>query len=93
MPQPEAKQTRRERLDALRVELEAVIFRPAPVDDEAPAALRPTDLAALSKEYRAVLTEIDAVPTKEGSPADEIAERRARRRAAAPRTARAEGSS
>ena len=43
------------------------------------------DLASLSREYRAVMAEIDALapPEKKGDAVDEIAERRAARRAGA----------
>lgn len=51
------------------------------------------DIAALTLRLTDVLSQIDAMPTSEQvSPADEIAKRRAaRRRARAPRKARAKG--
>lgn len=76
--------TRRERLEALRDSLQAVM------DEEGVGA---RDFAALSREYRATLAELDALPAaKEVSAADEIAERRARRQANAHRSTRTAGS-
>lgn len=72
--------TRRGRLIALRDSLEAVMNE----------GVGPRDMAAISREYRAVMAELDALPsTQEVSAADEIAERRSRRRAGSAGTARA----
>lgn len=68
--------TRRERLEALRDTQERAIT-------SGDVAIR--DFAALSREYRATLADLAALPEmKEASAADEIAERRRRRRAAKP---------
>lgn len=71
--------SRRERLEALRSQLEAALAGEVPH----------RELAALSREYRACLAELDALPAvKEVSAADEIAERRRARKAGANRKAR-----
>lgn len=68
-----AEPSRRDRLEALRSQLELAL------QDEVPHR----ELAALSREYRACLADLAALPeTKEVSAADEIAERRSRRRQA-----------
>lgn len=53
------------------------------------------DLAALSRQLADVVAQIDALdpPKTEVSPADEVAQRRARRRAGAKSSARAQNSS
>ena len=53
------------------------------------------DLAALSRQLTDVVAQIDALdpPKTETSPADEVAQRRARRRAGAKSSARAQNSS
>lgn len=80
--QPEETASRRDRLLALRGRLEQSLQMEIPV----------RELAAISREYRACLADIAALPdAQEVSVADEIAERRARRRAASSRDARAEG--
>ena len=77
-----AEPSRRDRLIALRGRLESAL--------SGEIAVR--DFAALSREYRACLADLAALPdAQEVSVADEIAERRARRRAGASRQARAEG--
>lgn len=81
MQQQQRQPSRLERLEALRDSLEAALG----------SDIGARDLASVSREYRAVLADIEAIPAKGGSPADEIAERRARRRAAASGAARAEG--
>ena len=43
----------------------------------------PKEVAALNRELRAVLDDLDKVPAQKGSTVDEIAKRRADRRAAA----------
>ena len=76
-------ESRRERLEALRDSLADLIAD----------GVGARDFAALSREYRATLAELDALPAaKEVSAADEIAERRARRQANANRSTRAAGS-
>lgn len=65
-------QTRRERLEQLRNAQAEVL---------ASGEVAARDFAALSREYRATLAELDALPTaQEVSAADEIAQRRAARR-------------
>ena len=76
-------ESRRERLEALRDSLADLIAD----------GVGARDFAALSREYRATLAELDALPAaKEVSAADDIAERRARRQANANRSTRAAGS-
>ena len=80
---PAATASRRERLEALRDSLADLIAE----------GVGARDFAALSREYRATLAELDALPAaKEVSAADEIAERRARRQANAHRSTRTAGS-
>lgn len=77
--QPEGIASRRERLSELRDSLHAALFG---------GEIAVREYAALSKEYRAVLAELDALPnSEEVSVADEIAQRRANRRTGAPRQA------
>lgn len=67
--------SRLDRLKALRSIAEAALA----------AALPAREIAAISKEYRALLAEIEkleASATKAGDPVDEIAARRAARRSA-----------
>lgn len=71
--------TRRARLVILRDRLEDVLAGEIPV----------RDFAALSREYRACLADLAALPdAREVSAADEIAERRAQRKAGPNRQAR-----
>lgn len=71
--------TRRARLEALRDQLAEMLA------GEIPAR----EMAAMSREYRACLAELDALPVaKEVSAADEIAERRRARKASANRKTR-----
>ena len=66
--------THREALEALRDTLTAEL------DSD---LCRPQDAAALSRELRAVWSEIEALPSADSkAPADEIAKRRERRRRA-----------
>ena len=61
----------RARLEALRGRLEAVLNDP----DTAPR-----DLAAVSREYRQTIAKLSALaPAAQGSPLDEIAQRRKKR--------------
>jgi hypothetical protein len=71
--QPEGTASRLERLTTLRASIEATLAGDVPV----------RDFAALSREYRAVLAEIAelAPPEQKGDAVDEIAQRRAARRA------------
>lgn len=73
--QPAATESRLDRLVRLRGNLEAVLNEGVPV----------RDFATLSREYRAVLADIDtlAEPEKKGDAVDEIAQRRAARRSGA----------
>jgi len=73
--------SRLDRLEALRTSLEAVLAGYVPM----------RDFAALSREYRAVLAEIDELTPseREGDVVDEIAQRRNARRQAAQGKARA----
>ena len=72
---------RLDRLGTVRDQLAAAMAGDVPVRDR----------AAVSREYRAVLAEIDelAPPTQKGDAVDEIAQRRNARRSAAPGKARA----
>ena len=80
--QPE--ETRRDRLERLRDRLEGALSGEVPV----------RDFAALSREYRACLADIAALPdVREVSIADEIAERRRKRQAGANVQSRAQHSS
>lgn len=83
--QPAATGSRLNRLLALRASIEATL--------EGEVSTR--DFAALSREYRAVLAEIDelAPPKQEVDAVDEIAQRRSARRKPAPGKARAKRSS
>lgn len=76
--QPDA--SRLERLMLVRDQLSAVLAGEVPARDR----------AAVSREYRAVLAEIDelAPPTQKGDAVDEITRRREARRQAAPRSSR-----
>lgn len=82
--QPEVTGSRLDRLKVLRASIEATLA------DGVPAR----DFAALSREYRAVLAEIDelAPPVRKGDVVDEIAQRRNARRQAAPGASRAKRS-
>lgn len=82
--QPEGTASRLDRLTTLRTAIEATLAGDVPV----------RDFAALSREYRAVLAEIDelAPPQQKGDAVDEIAQRRNARRSAAPGAARAKRS-
>ena len=73
--QPAATESRLDRLIRLRGNLEETLNEGVPV----------RDFATISKEYRAVMAEIDtlAEPEKKGDAVDEIAERRAARRTGA----------
>lgn len=76
--------SRRDRLTSLRSEIEAAID-----------GAETKDLAALSREYRAILAEIEGIPDpSEVSVVDEIAQRRnARRSGSAARSGRTKRSS
>ena len=79
----ESAASRRDRLEVLRGSLESIMAD----------GVGARDFAAISREYRATLAELDALPdAKEVSAADDIAERRARRQANAHRAARAASS-
>lgn len=82
--QPEETGSRLDRLRALRESIELALSGDVPV----------RDFAALSREYRAVLAEIDelAPPEQKGDAVDEIAQRRNARRNAAPGKSRAKRS-
>lgn len=69
------QESRLDRLVRLRGNLEATLNEGVPV----------RDFATISREYRAVLAEIDtlAEPEKKGDAVDEIAQRRAARRTTA----------
>ena len=69
--EPRRALTDQARLEALRDRLEAVL---------ADESTSPRDLAAVSREYRQLLARLaDVAPSSSGSPADEIAARRAAR--------------
>lgn len=83
--QPEETASRLDRLKTLRASLEEALTGDVPV----------RDFASLSREYRAVLAEIDelAPPEQKGDAVDEIAQRRNARRSAASGKPRAKRSS
>ncbi len=68
----EDERDRRDRLTALRDRLEAAI-----------STCEPRELAPLAKQYRDTLLELDTMPAKEASRVDDLASRRAARRATA----------
>lgn len=62
--------TDRERLEALRARLEAVLHNPE---------TSPRDLATVGREYRILVTQLGIAAPATKSPLDEIAERRRKR--------------